>query len=64
MKNKERKEIAKKIASIELSLGDNPTEDEKFKAESAIMTLTSRISNMDDLFIIDEMVQEILTNKK
>lgn len=64
MKNKERKEIAKRIAAIERSLGNSPTTKEKQEAEIKIMELCSRITNPDDIFIIDEMVQEILTNSK
>jgi hypothetical protein len=60
MKNKDRKEIAKKIAAIERNLGDSPTPEAKREAEEKIMSLCARVTDVDDIFIIDEMVQEIL----
>lgn len=61
MKKKEMKEVAKKIAKLELII-QNPssTIEVKKKAEKEIMNISFNVGNLSDLDLIDEMVQEIL----
>lgn len=60
MKNKERKNIAKKIAQAEMILQNSQDLAEKAKAEKEIVRLCSQAKSMEDIEIIDEMVQEFL----
>lgn len=61
MKKKEMKEIAKKIAKLELIIQDPlSTIEAKKKAEKEIMNISFNVGNLSDLDLIDEMVQEIL----
>ena len=63
MKNKERKNIAKKIAEAELTLQNSQDLAEKAKAEVEIIRLCSQAKSMEDMMAIDEMVQEILAKE-
>ena len=60
MKQKELKNLAKKIAKQEriLANSDDPNEIEAAQAE--IMRLSKQIHDFQDLDLIDEMVQEML----
>ena len=61
MKKKEMKEVAKKIAKLELIIQDpSSTIEVKKKAEKEIMNISFNVGNLQDLDLIDEMVQEIL----
>lgn len=61
MKKKEMKEVAKKIAKLELIIQDPlSTTEAKKKAEKEIMNISFNVGNLSDLDSIDEMVQEIL----
>lgn len=61
MKKKEMKEVAKKIAKLELIIQDPlSTIEAKKKAEKEIMNISFNVGNLSDLDLIDEMVQEIL----
>lgn len=67
MKRKELKNIAKKMAMLELSL-KNANDSEKKTIEAEMMAITYRIINEDGwdaddtLGQLDEMIQEILKN--
>lgn len=67
MKRKELKNIAKKMAMLELSL-KNANDSEKKAIEAEMMAITYRIINEDGweaddtLSQLDEMIQEILKN--
>ena len=63
MKNKERKNIAKKIAEAELVLQNSQDLAEKAKAELEIVRLCSQAKSMEDMMAIDEMVQDILAKE-
>ena len=58
MNKKELKNIAKKIAAAELIL----SQSEKRKAEDTIFKLSGKVTSLTDIAIIDEMVQDILSN--
>lgn len=60
MKRKEIKNIAKKIAKLELIIQNSTNQQEKEKAEQEIMNISCNVGNLLDLELIDEAVQEIL----
>lgn len=61
MKRKEIKNLAKKIAQLELKLQkNNLSTEEKSKIESEIIKLSSHIGGIDDMIALDEEIQEIL----
>lgn len=61
MKKKELKNLAQKIAKLELIIQAPDAEmADKAKAEQEIMKLSSHVNSFEDMVIIDEMVQEIL----
>lgn len=62
MKKKELKQLANKIAKQERIIQDpNSTKEQKKRAESEILTLSSHVETLEDITIIDELVQDILT---
>ena len=60
MKNKELKNIAKKIAKAELIIQANEDPKAVKRAQQEIMELSGQVTNLDEMVIIDEMVQDIL----
>lgn len=60
MKQKELKNLAKKIAEAELILRDSADPGEKRKAENAIFAISGKITSLSDMCELDEMVQDIL----
>ena len=59
MTKKEIKKVAKELAKLERIIRDTDG-DERYKAEMAIMTLTSKVEDMEDMMMIDELVMEFL----
>lgn len=59
MTKKEIKKIAKELAKLERIIRET-NGDERYKAEMAIMTLTSKVEDMEDMMMIDELVMEFL----
>jgi hypothetical protein len=60
MKKKELKKLAQTIAQCELLIAEGiASESEIEKAKETIMNISKRTSVMD-MFLIDELVQEIL----
>ena len=62
MNKKELKNIAKKIAAAELVLSQCEDKEERRKAEDTIFKLSGKVTSLTDIAIIDEMVQDILSN--
>ena len=62
MNKKELKNIAKKIAAAELILSQSEDKEEMRKAEDAIFKLSGKVTSLTDIAIIDELVQDILSN--
>ena len=62
MKKKELKNLAEKIAKQEYVIQTTNDDDEIQAAQNEIMRLTSRVRDFQDLDVIDEMIQEILSN--
>lgn len=63
MKNKELKNLAKKIAEAEYIVQTSSDKKVVHDAEAKIMELSGKVSSLDDMIRIDEMVQEILKEK-
>lgn len=60
MKQKELKNLAKKIAKAELIIRDSNDPDAIRRAETDIMKLSGHVNRLEDMVIIDDLVQEIL----
>lgn len=60
MKRKELKNLAKKIAKAEYTLQHTDDLKIKARAEAEIMELSGRVSSIEEMTIIDEMVQDLL----
>lgn len=60
MKQKELKNLAKKIAKYEQIIQNSTDEDEVYKAEQAIMAISGSVHSLEDMMIIDELVQDLL----
>lgn len=60
MKQKELKNLAKKIAKFELIIQQSDDMAERAKAEAAIMELSGKVDSLEDIVIIDELVQEYI----
>lgn len=61
MKRKELKNLAQKIAKLESVVQNSENEAEVKRAQEEIMKLCGCVESIDDITIIDEMVQELLT---
>ena len=60
MKQKELKNLAKKIAELEIRM-NNATDDDEIKLiTNEMIGLSIRVRSFEELDILDEMVQEIL----
>lgn len=62
MKMKELKNFAKKIAQFEKIIQKSEDKDAVHKAEKEIMKLSGQVKSLEDMIIIDELVQEILSD--
>ena len=60
MKKKELKNLAKTIADCEYLLQYTDNEEKKMQARNTIMQISSKIHDLQDLDILDEMVQEFM----
>lgn len=60
MKTRELKQLAETIAKAELTLRENKDEQEVRKAKKDILLLSKRITSLEDMLRIDDMVQNIL----
>lgn len=60
MKQKELKNIAKKIADAERILQTSADPDERRKAEDTIFMWTGKVTSLVDICELDEMIQDIL----
>lgn len=63
MKKSEMKKLAQKFAQLEL-IASGEEEGNAQLAQQKIMELTGKIKDLDDLFYIDELIQDILKKKK
>ena len=60
MKQKELKNLAKKIAKYEQIIQNSTDEDEVHKGEQAIQAISGSVHSLEDMMIIDELVQDLL----
>ena len=60
MKTRELKQLAEAIAKAELTLRENKDEQEVRKAKKDILLLSKRITSLEDMLRIDDIVQNIL----
>lgn len=63
MKRKELKNLAKKIAEAEYIIQTSDDSKAVSKAENEIIELSGKATSLEDMMIIDEMVQEILSQQ-
>ena len=63
MKRKERKQLAEKIAKVQLKYDATSDQSEKQKLEVEMMDLCSKVDDMEDMIVIDEMVANLLLEK-
>ena len=63
MKKKELKTLAKRIAEAELIIQNSSDKKEINEAKNKIMELSSHAIDLEDIMILDELVQNILSQK-
>ena len=63
MKKKELKNLAKKIADAEYIIQNSDDAKAVAKAQGAIIELSGKVMSLEDMMIVDELVQEILSQK-
>lgn len=61
MKRKELKNIAKKVAECERILQASTDQHEREQARDEIFRLSSGVRSFEDLDLLDEMVQDLLS---
>lgn len=61
MKKKELMNIAKKIAAAETILSTSADQAKRDKAKQDILILSSKVTNLTDMCMLDDMVQDILS---
>lgn len=62
MTKKEIKKIAKELAALEYQAQHSEGEL-RYQTEKAIMTLTNKVTDIEDMVLIDDMVMKILEQK-
>lgn len=60
MKKKELINLAQKIAALEKKLEKTENKKEKNKIQNAIIQLSNKITSMEDIFALDELIQQFL----
>lgn len=60
MKQKEIKNLAKKIAQQEMILQKATSTEEKQRAEQEIIRLSACVKTVDDMIALDEAIQDLL----
>ena len=63
MKRKELKNLAKKIADAEYIIQNRDDAKAVAKAQDTIIELSGKAMSLEDMMIIDEMVQDLLSEK-
>ena len=61
MKRKELKNLAKKVAQCEYILQTSDDYNEREQARDEIMKISNGIHSFEDLDLLDEMVQDLLS---
>ena len=60
MKQKEIKNLAKKIAQQEMILKNATSTEEKARAEKEIVKLSACVKTIEDMVALDEAIQDLL----
>lgn len=60
MKRKELKNLAQRIANLEIKSREASSPEEAKQAEQEITELTGRVTSLDDIFLLDELIMNIL----
>lgn len=60
MKKKELKNLAVKIAAAEEMLQNSKDQNVIHEAQEEIFKLSSKVHDIEDMMLLDEMIQEIL----
>lgn len=60
MKKKELKNLAMRIAALENKLSKTEDKEEQKKIQEAIMKESVKITSLDDMFALDELIQQFL----
>lgn len=63
MKKKELKALAKKIAEAEYIIQTSDDKKKIAKAQSEILELSGKVTSLEDMVLIDELVQDIFSEK-
>lgn len=63
MKKKELKNLAKRIADAEFIIQTSSDKKEINEAKNKIMELSNHAIDLEDMMILDELVQDILSQK-
>lgn len=63
MKKKELKNLAKRIANAEFIIQTSSDKKEINDAKKKIMELSNHAIDLEDMAILDDMIQEILSQK-
>ena len=63
MIKKELKNLAKKIADAEYIIQNSDDAKAVAKAQGMIIELSGKVMSLEDMMIVDELVQEILSQK-
>lgn len=58
MKQKELKNLAKKIAKLEKTLSNLSSTEDKLLIENEIMKLAGKVTNINDMVLLDDLIQE------
>ena len=63
MKKKELKSLAKRIADAEYIIQTSSDKKEINEAKNKIMELSNHAIDIEDMLVLDDMIQEILSQK-
>ena len=61
MKQKELKNIAIKIAKNEFIIQTSEDKEEVEKAQDKILKLSHRVSSLEDMMMLDDLIQDLMT---
>ena len=65
MKKKELKRLAAKIAEYELIIQNEASNSsEVYNAKKAVMRISNKVTSLEDIMILDELIQENLIKLK
>lgn len=60
MKKKELKNLALTIAKLEKIIQETDNQETRKAAEKSVMELTSKVTNFEDFFLLDELILTFL----